>query len=361
MCHRSVHLVGLSTENSCLCPECLKLNETKKHQTSDLTGKIALVTGGRHNIGQEVALKLLRANAKVLITTRFPSDTVKRYSEIPDFKEWKDRLEILQCDFRNMTEVMRMIEYINTSLPYLDILINNAAQTIRRPFEYYRGLVDIELEKRKLITSSPELTALIKLESLQDFERAQKHLDNLAGDKSKPEDFPLGELDMNGWQKDLRESNSWNLKADEISLIEFLEVQLVNSTVPFYTCSQLKNLFTKSPSRNKYIVNVAASAEGSFSYPKRNSNHVHLNMAKAAINMLTHTIWRDYKKDGIYVNSVDPGWVNYEGTWKAQLLFHSDNRVPLDTIDGAARILDPIFNDLEVGGKLFKDYVEVPW
>lgn len=348
-------------EDSCFCPECGKLNEIKRTQTADLTGKVALLTGGRFNIGFQTGLKLLRAGATVYVTSRFPLDTISRYSKESDFKEWKDRLKVLQVDFRDLKGVLQMIQWLNNNLTDgLDILINNAAQTIRRPFEYYRGLVDIENETyKKLPGEIKDLVIFNK--SGKSFTEIQKSLDYTANDLGREEDFPLGQVDYNGWQLDLRPKNSWNLEAMDISPIEFLEVQTVNSTVPFMLCSYLKDLFIKSKGEKKYIINVAASAEGSFGYPRRNSRHPHLNMAKAALNMLTHTIWRSYKKDNIFVNSVDTGWVNYEGTYEAQKNFYVKSKTPLDAIDGAARILDPIFTGSTESGKLYKDYHVDEW
>lgn len=360
-CYSCHNLLLERFNDTCFCSECGKLNESKRSQTADLTGKTALLTGGRFNIGFQVGLKLLRAGATVYVTSRFPLDTISRYSREEDFNTWKDRLRVLQVDFRDLNGVLQMIQWLGDNLMNgLDILINNAAQTIRRPFEYYRGLVDIENENmKKLPHDIKDLVIFNK--AGKSFVDIQKSLDRSANDLGNEDDFPLGQVDYNGWQLDLRPKNSWNLDATEISAVEFLEVQTVNSTVPFMLCSYLKDLFVRSKGKKKYIINVAASAEGSFSYPRRNSKHPHLNMAKAALNMLTHSIWRSYKKDGIYVNSVDTGWVNYEGTYEAQKNFYANSRTPLDAIDGAARILDPIFTGSTEAGKIYKDYREYVW
>lgn len=358
ICHR---ITTEWSKNPCLCPECYVMNQGKREQTADLTGYVALVTGGRFNIGFQVGLKLLRSGAKVYVTSRFPADTIDRYSKEPDWESWKDRLFVLQADFRYIPGVLGMIEYLKGELPEgLDIIINNAAQTIRRPYEYYRGLVDTETVKYRELPC--ELHNIVRYKSPgYDFRIAQVSLDRGANELGRPEDFPLGQTDMNGWQLDLRPKNTWNLGAAEISVVEFLEVQTVNSTTPFLLCSGLKELLEKSQREKKYIINVAASAEGSFSYPRNNSKHPHLNMAKASLNMLTKTLSKEYKRSGIYVNSVDTGWVNYEGTWKSQQRFFSDSRVPLDPVDGASRILDPIFSGSTESGKLFKDYTESGW
>ena len=253
ICHRPFVEVGIGLHNPNLCPACEELNTQKRNQTSNLSGKVALVTGGRFNIGYEVSLKLLRAGANTYITTRFPADATNRFSKESDFENWKENLHIIQCDFRNLRGVLEMIEWLRGSLPHLDILINNAAQTIRRPYEYYRGLVDLEVKSQNILPS--DLKTLIKFSEVDpssEFERVQTALDRLAGEKGNPNDFPIGEVDMNGWQLDLREKNTWNLEAPEISPIEFLEVQTVNSTVPFMLCSYLKDLFLRSPNKNKH-------------------------------------------------------------------------------------------------------------
>src|SRR5262249_19344245 len=129
-----------------LCPECAELNWSKRGQSCDLSGRVALVTGGRVKIGYAVSLRLLPAGAAVHVTTRFPRDAAERYSAESDFAAWADRLSIHGLDLRVLTEVERFADEACARLSRLDVIVNNAAQTIRRPAAYYREMVRRERE-----------------------------------------------------------------------------------------------------------------------------------------------------------------------------------------------------------------------
>src|SRR6185436_15507244 len=128
---------------------------------------------------------------------------------------------------------------------------------------------------------------------------------------SQSEMFPVGLLDRDLQQLDLRGRNSWRLLLDEISTVELLEVQLVNAIAPFILNARLKPLMTRTPERDKHIVNVSAM-EGQFYRRFKTTRHPHTNMAKAALNMMTRTSAADYHADGIHMNSVDTGWITDE-------------------------------------------------
>src|SRR5215218_4670546 len=88
-----------------LCPTCGDFNFAKRTELADLTGRTALLTGGRVKIGYQAGLKLLRAGARLIVTTRFPRDSAARYAVEPDFAEWSDRLEIFGLDLRHTPSV----------------------------------------------------------------------------------------------------------------------------------------------------------------------------------------------------------------------------------------------------------------
>jgi NAD(P)-dependent dehydrogenase (short-subunit alcohol dehydrogenase family) len=116
----------------------------------------------------------------------------------------------------------------------------------------------------------------------------------------------------------------------------------------------------------KHIVNVTVM-EGKFHRFTKAARHPHTNMAKAALNMLTHTSARELADYGIYMNAIDTGWVTDEDP--AQLLklkeeLH-DFQPPLDIVDGAARVCNPIFDGINREkhwcGKFLKDYFPIDW
>ena len=166
--------------------------------------------------------------------------------------------------------------------------------------------------------------------------------------------FPEERTDRDGQQVDLREFNSWNMKLGDVPLVEMLEVQLINVIAPFILNSRLRPLMEKGrdhllkgcPLSWRFVVNVSAM-EGKFNR-RKTPRHPHTNMAKAALNMMTKTSAQDFALSEIFMNSVDTGWINDENP--LDIRFHrfvyQGFSPPIDEIDGAARVLDPIFSPL---------------
>ena len=328
-----------------LCPACAALNARKRLQTADLTGRVALVTGGRIKIGYQVALRLLRDGARVIVTTRFPADAAGRFEAEADRHQWQGRLRVEGLDLHRLPAVEEFTRDLLASEPALDILINNAAQTIRRPPAFYRHLLASE-------------QALLQLEAGPEAARGGLELTG---------HFPPGRYDRDGQQVDMRPTNSWRLRLDEIETVEMLEVQVVNAVAPFLLNARLKPLLLRSPFARRFIVNVSAM-EGQFGRESKTVYHPHTNMAKAALNMMTRTSAADYARDGIYMNSVDTGWVTDENPHprKTHLQEKRGFWTPLDSTDGMARIYDPIVRGLTEeatppSGHFLKDYAPHPW
>ncbi|MBI3551486.1 MAG: SDR family oxidoreductase [Elusimicrobia bacterium] len=377
-----------------MCPDCAAFNYEKRFQSADLSGMTALVTGSRVKIGFQIGLKLLRAGARVIATTRFPHDSALRYSREEDFGSWKDRLQVHGLDLRHSPSVELFARYVNQTEKRLDILVNNACQTVRRPPQWYAHLLADEMNP-----AGPELAPLLashegckralgfapfesegrtvetglilsnaKTPGVGIAESAKLSQLRYAYDEEAcpPGTFPLNRTDADLQQVDLRTRNTWRLKLSEVATPEMLEVHLINAVAPFILCGKLKPLMARSPSAVKHIVNVSAM-EGSFSRHTKTDKHPHTNMAKAALNMMTLTSAPDYAKDGIHMNAVDTGWVTDEdpALHAERKKEELDFQPPLDIVDGAARVLDPVFAGHNTGepafGKFFKDYKPTEW
>lgn len=350
-----------------MCPECAPVHWLKRHQRADLSGRYVVLTGGRIKIGFELGLKMLRDGAELLVTTRFPRDAARRYGELEDFAQWQDRLHIYGVELRDVRSVERWCAEIANAVPWLDAVINNAAQTVRRPDAYYADV--LEFERRGELSEHVE--RCVKRLDIVDVDGEVPLLDSLSTAMFPQRverdgmTFPAGERDEDGLQLDLRTHNSWMMTLDEVEPMELLEVHLVNAVAPCLLNARLKALLQKSPHADRYIVNVAAK-EGQFEVNFKSFRHPHTNMAKAGLNMLTRTSAADYERVGIHMTSVDTGWVTYEQPHEIKSEWFDEGKgPPLDVIDGAARIYDPIVRGVSgeerSSGVLYVNYEQASW
>ncbi|MFC0041765.1 SDR family oxidoreductase [Actinomadura rayongensis] len=330
-----------------LCPDCAAENRVRRHARADLTGRVALVTGGRIKIGFQLALKLLRDGAEVLVTTRFPRDAARRFAAVPDAADWLDRLHVRGVDLLDLASVAGLLDAVHARFDHLDVLVNNAAQTIRRPAAYHREVR--EREAQPLLGTAADVDVA-----------APRALPVPAADAF----FPAGRTDETGQPLDLRPANSWTLRLHEIDPAEWMETQLVNAFAPFLLTSRLRGLLAASPFPDRYVVQVSA-IEGSFARAGKTVRHAHTNMAKASLNMLVRTAAADYAADGIHMTSVDTGWVTDERPHPGKAAQRAAGfRPPLDVVDGAARVYDPIVRGVRgerLSGVFLKDYRPVAW
>ncbi|PZF28835.1 SDR family oxidoreductase [Curtobacterium sp. MCPF17_051] len=364
-----------------LCPACARMSHAKREARTDLTGKRALLTGGRAKIGMYIALRLLRDGAHTTITTRFPRDAVRRFASLPDSADWMDRLKVVGIDLRDPAQVIGLAEDVAAAGP-LDILINNATQTVRRSTGAYQPLVDAELAPLpdgplpELVTfghtnDQHPLALARSVAAHPILAAAAARADELTEQAMAPgssslERLALGTaIDAGGLVPDLHDENSWTQQVDEVDPLEMLEVQLANTTAPFILISKLRPAMAASTGRRTYVVNVSAM-EGVFGRAYKGPGHPHTNMAKAAVNMLTRTSAQEmFETDGILMTSVDTGWITDERPHPTKVRLAEEGfHAPLDLVDGAARVYDPIVRG-EAGDDLFgvflKDYAPSSW
>ncbi len=364
-----------------LCPDCAARSHAKRDASTNLDGKRALLTGGRAKIGMYIALRLLRDGAHTTITTRFPRDAVRRFASLPDSADWLHRLKVVGIDLRDPAQVIALADAVADAGP-LDILINNAAQTVRRSPGAYAPLADAELAPLpdgplpELLTfghtndAHPQALAaavsahpiLASAASKAD----QLTAEALAAGSSSLERLAAGTaIDAGGLVPDHHDINSWTQHVHEVDPLEMLEVQLANMTAPFLLVSQLRPAMAASTARRKYVVNVSAM-EGVFSRRYKGAGHPHTNMAKAALNMLTRTSAGEmFETDGILMTSVDTGWITDERPHPTKVRLAEEGfHAPLDLVDGAARVYDPIVQGeagVDLYGVFLKDYSPSGW
>ena len=364
-----------------LCPDCAAFSHAKREARTDLTGKRALLTGGRAKIGMYIALRLLRDGAHTTITTRFPRDAVRRFAGLPDAPDWLHRLRVVGVDLRDPAQVVALADEVASAGP-LDILINNAAQTVRRSPGAYAPLAEAELAPLpdgplpELLTfghtndAHPQaLAASVACHPI--LAAAASRADELttsalAAGSSSLERMAAGTaIDAGGLVPDEQQVNSWTQHVQEVEPLEMLEVQLANTTAPFLLISRLRPALASSAARRRSVVNDSA-IEGVYSSRSKGPCSAQTKQAKAALNMLTRTSAGEmFETDAILMTSVDTGWITDERPHFTKVRLAAEGfHAPLDLVDGAARVYDPIVQGeagVDLYGVFLKDYRPANW
>ena len=317
-----------------ICDNCKAINNRMRKESCDLSGRFAVVTGGRIKIGYAVCLRLLRMGASVIAVTRYPKIAMQNYMQEADYPSFADRLHIIGFDLLRVDRINELMAQIAELCDgRLDILVNNAAQTVKKSTEYYAELTAREEALRLTDNTIVPITGQINMPMLMP--------------SLMPADY--GEKPR---------ENSWTRMPEEITPQELLEVQLINVTAPFLLTNGLRKYMRASENINKFVINVS-SVEGRFNTKQKLARHVHTNMAKASLNMMTHSIASDFARDNIYVYSCDPGWVSNQ--FPPAYEISRDFEPYLTFEDGAARVLYPVVKNcgeqkIKDSGSFYKDY-----
>ena len=358
------------------CHDCIKFNTLKRNICADLRGKTSIVTGARVKIGFEIAIKLLSSGSVVIATTRFPMDALNRFSNHVDFESFRDRLIVYPLDLRYKNDMDDFISYIYKTYEKIDILINNACQTIQRPKNFYEHLISNEKTIAKLIENCESVSKdnihenNIIIPYNNTIKNVNTYIDKIMNPLGEGDCklFPHGKYDENSEQIDLRTTNTWVQEIGDIDIRECANLFSINTLAPFHLIQSFIPIMTnkniKSDNNGSYIINVS-SMEGVFN-TRKTTKHPQTNMAKSAMNMITRSCSRTLAKKQIYMSSVDTGWVTNEHPYGYKSKVHLHNDKPLlDNIDGACRVLDPVFKYYNTGvftnGMFLKDYVVSKW
>jgi NAD(P)-dependent dehydrogenase (short-subunit alcohol dehydrogenase family) len=283
------------------CFQCGELFRKMRTLSRDLTGYIAFVTGGRTKLGHQVVKKLLRAGAKVYATTRRPKEANDLFMLYEDSNVWCDRLRFFELDLNvsNLEEVLKSIrDKILENDDHIDLLINVAAQTI--------GLRD---------------NAMYSL-------------------------YPTNNKDMNRYgdmaSGPSGRDNCWNKTLIDVNQSLMESVFRINAIAPALIIKTMFLLLKNSPINRPRIINTHAR-EGLFSV-RKTPRHIHTNMGKAALHMLTLCLGREkimtHAGVKIAIHGIDPGWISIDEYGMKERPFDVP---PIDEIDGAARLLYPVF------------------
>ncbi|ANB50987.1 putative oxidoreductase [Powai lake megavirus] len=321
-----------------LCQKCGDSSLCYRYATRDLSGRNALVIGGRIKLGYQIALKLLRAGCKVMITSRNIDTALEYYQQEPDYLEWKSKLFVFSESF-DLGKVKETIPNLITELNkifgenQLDILIQNAAQTIyfdnnNDPINESgeNEILDLVLKRGRRLTYPPV-------------------------------EWRVTFAERYGRKLDHRSSNTWGqniFKTSDDEIISVVQNNIIGSVlIDKYLIPIMRH------DKDTYVIHVHAK-EGTLDTHKT-MNHMHTNIAKAGLHMLTRCLAGDPDSDEprpLYpqIHGVNPGWFSID-EYPVRARFRSKIfNPPIDEIDAASRVVHPIFYQLPSSHKTWVHY-----
>jgi len=121
----------------------------------DFKNKVVLVTGSSRGIGKEVAYSFLKSGAVVILTGRKITTNSKLRNQL---KNYKNKFILYDVDFRNIEEITKLYEFIFKKFKTLNILVNNAGETLVKKaidinIKEYDNLFNINLRSLFFLSS----------------------------------------------------------------------------------------------------------------------------------------------------------------------------------------------------------------
>lgn len=363
-----------------LCHPCGEFNISSSAISSPqnlrLEGKVALITGGRINLGFHTALRLLRCGSSVIVTSRYPQDAWTKYLEEADYLQWKDRLRIVGADFRAAKDVFDLVVEVEAILESwgtqkLDILINNAAQTLTDPIEKEQA----SIRRERILLESSRDNHLVAETQYEPRVRGGQSIRYLTSQRTERLVEDTLHHQQEGVSLDVTTTfkSSWAQGISEIPYEDVISAHSVNTFVPFILLRELLPLLRGPPKSSlqgtrpiAYVINVSSRegiSERNIASGTKAGHHVHTNMSKAALNMLTETeAAKTWKEDKVSINAVDPGYMSADPMWM-EMVGRSGQACPLGWEDGAARVLWPVAKGeaegVAIWGRFLKHFAQL--
>ncbi len=301
-----------------MCYSCGIKNYQIIKTKANMTDQIIYVSGCRHTVGYQIALNILRNGGSVIGSSRYPNCALMNYQKESDWDEFKDRLKIIFCDFKNIASVDNLM--LNLKNLNINGFINNAFQTVRTSNEYNDKVLKLEnkLGSSKNLNNSSNTDAS---------SNSNIEIDKFLSDNEIRFDS------NNNIKTVLDMKTQWTQTLSQMDANEIMENNMINQIVPTLLFKKILEYFTScyNPNKKYWLINVN-STEAFHQTP----THIVTGMNKIAMDNLIDRI-RIGLPDNIICYNADPGFVTG--------VLNSNDK-PLDSLDGAIRVLYPMMQVL---------------